>query len=147
MEKTWYLCPAECKKPWFGLDLVLKTDTSSLVSTLPVQTDKSMWYLQWRIQTLSLRGAWFFVACPAGFSSFCDFIFFFLLNAYRYFTQGRNEVLLTQRREPRLRLEPKHMILFCRVYKDRLVLRFTSVFFGSLLEYMYCKGSAKAYLL
>ena len=81
---------------------------------------------------LELRGAWFFCCLPCRLFFLLRFYFFFLLNAYRYFTQGRNEVLLTQRREPRLRLEPKHMILFCCVYKDRLVLRFTSVFFGSL---------------
>ena len=147
MEKTWYLSPAECEKPWFGLDLVFKNRHFESCFNLACSN--------WQINViftvadpdLELRGAWFFVACPAGFSSFCDSFSFFLLNAYRYFTHGRNEVLLTQRREPRLRLELKHMILFCRVYKDRLVLRFTSVFFGSLLEYMYCKGSAKAYLL
>ena len=31
---------------------------------------------QWQIQTLIQGSAWFCFACPAGFSSFCDFFFF-----------------------------------------------------------------------
>ena len=34
---------------------------------------------QWRFQTLSEEGVRFFVACLAGFSSFCDYYYIFLL--------------------------------------------------------------------
>ena len=34
---------------------------------------------QWRFQTLSEGGVRFFVACLAGFSSFCDYYYIFYL--------------------------------------------------------------------
>ena len=56
--------------------------TGILEVFVPPRSGKSFFFpadiYQWQIQTLGEGGGQFFVACPVGFSSLCDFFFFFL---------------------------------------------------------------------